>query len=200
MNTSVNDPARSRTAGQSRTQGRVLALQRLYSFEQNHYVDDGLLAPDETLEGVEPEAIVFATELFDGFRKERAAVDAAVDARLENWTIQRLAVLDRAILRLGAFEILYCPGTPPKVAINEYIEIAKGFGSEAKTTKLVNGVLDRLARDSHATGMKPAKDLAKEPPKDSVKDLAKDATKDLTKESGPKPAEPISAPPRTRGF
>lgn len=195
----MTDAARSRTAGQSRTQGRILALQRLYSFEQNHYVDDGLLAPDETLEGVEPEAIAFATELFDGFRKERTAVDAAVDARLENWTIQRLAVMDRAILRLGAFEILYCPGTPPKVAINEYIEIAKGFGSEAKTTKLVNGVLDRIARDAHATGMKPAKDL---PPKDSKDAVSKDAAPKVTDQrpTAAKPSEPESAPPRPRGF
>ncbi len=131
----------------TRGPGRVLALQQLYSFEQNHYKDDGCLTPDELLEGIDEESIAFAQELFSGFQAERTAVDAAVDQRLENWTIQRLAVLDRAILRLGAFEILYRPDTPPKVAINEYIEIAKLFGSEAKTAKLVNGVLDKIARE-----------------------------------------------------
>jgi transcription antitermination protein NusB len=131
----------------SRGPGRVLALQLLYSFEQNHYHDDGCLVPDEANDGMDGESIAFAKELFAGFQAERAAIDAAVDQRLENWTIQRLAVLDRAILRLGAFEIIYCPDTPPKVAINEYIEIAKRFGSEAKTAKLVNGVLDRIARE-----------------------------------------------------
>ncbi|MBA2479379.1 MAG: transcription antitermination factor NusB [Planctomycetes bacterium] len=131
----------------ARGPGRVLALQHLYSFEQNHYRDDGCLVPDEAREGVDDESIAFAKELFEGFQTERPAIDAAVDQRLENWTIQRLAVLDRAILRLGAFEIIYRPDTPPKVSINEYIEIAKRFGSEAKTAKLVNGVLDRIARE-----------------------------------------------------
>ena len=85
--------------------------------------------------------------LLVGFAKERPAVDAAIDKRLDNWTIHRLAVADRALLRLGAFEILYCADTPPKVSINEYIELAKRYGSEAKTPKLVNAVLDKIARE-----------------------------------------------------
>jgi N utilization substance protein B len=139
----------------ARTAGRVLALQLVYSFEQNHYADDGHLVPSEAQAGVEPDAARFACELFDGFVAERVAVDAAVDQRLENWTIQRLSVIDRAILRLGAFELLYRPATPAKVAINEWIELAKAFGSEAKTPKLVNGVLDRIAREHGLGGMKP---------------------------------------------
>jgi transcription antitermination protein NusB len=135
------------SANAARNAGRALALQLLYSFEQNHYQDDGQLLPDDISEDIDAEAIAFAKTLFEGFRTERPAVDAAVDARLENWTIHRLAVLDRAILRLGAYEILYSKDTPPKVAINECIELAKRFGSEVKTAKLVNGVLDRIARE-----------------------------------------------------
>ena len=132
---------------QQRSQARETALQLIYSFEQNKYVDDGMLMPLDDTEALTPETLAIAREIFTGFAKERAAVDAAVDKRLENWTIHRLAVADRALLRLGAFEILYCPDTPPKVAINECIELAKRYGSDAKTAKLVNGVLDKIARE-----------------------------------------------------
>jgi N utilization substance protein B len=148
------EPSR-RAAAAARSSGRSLALQLLYSFEQNHYKDDGLLVTDETTEETGEAGTLFAHALFTGFCGERAAVDAVVDKRLENWTIQRLAVIDRAILRLGAYELLHRSDTPPKVAINEWIELAKAFGSEAKTSKLVNGVLDRIARDHEITGLKP---------------------------------------------
>jgi N utilization substance protein B len=137
-----------------RTRGRELALQLLYSFEQNRYVDDGMLLPADASDGLDPEAQAFALTLFRGFAAERPAVDAAVDQRLDNWTIHRLAVADRAVLRLGAYELLYCADTPPKVAINEYIELAKQFGSDAKTAKLVNGVLDRIAREHRGVAPK----------------------------------------------
>lgn len=139
----------------ARSRGRELAVQRLYSFEQNKYIDDGMLLPFDATEGMDNESIEFAGTLQTGFAKERTAVDAAVDKRLENWTIHRLAVADRAILRLGAYEIIYCADTPPKVTINEYIELAKKYGSEAKTPKLVNAVLDKIARDHRPGTVKP---------------------------------------------
>jgi len=131
----------------ARSRGRVLAVQMLYAFEQNHYLDDGVLVPEDILADCDEGAQSFARDIFQGFCAQRPAVDAAVDTRLDNWSISRLAVLDRSLLRLGSYELLYCADTPPKVAINEYIELAKQFGSEAKTTKLVNGVLDRIARE-----------------------------------------------------
>jgi len=137
-----------------RSRGRELALQMLYSFEQNKFIDDGMLVTTDATDGMEPESLAFAQTLLAGFAKERLAIDAAVDKRLENWTIHRLAVADRAILRLGAFEILYCPDTPAKVAINEYIELSKRYGSEAKTPKLVNAVLDKIAREHRAGDVK----------------------------------------------
>lgn len=142
----------ARSQAKIRSAGRAVAVQLLYAYEQNKYVDDGLLLTDDApAEGSDdPAALAFARELFDGFVANRVPVDASIDKRLENWTIHRLAVADRSVLRLGAFEILYRTDTPPKVAINEAIELAKRFGSEEKTAKLVNGVLDRLARDHRA--------------------------------------------------
>ncbi len=135
---------------EARSRGRELALQLMYSFEQNKFVDDGMLLPADAIDGLDSESVEFARALQNGFAKERPAVDSAVDKRLENWTIHRLAVADRAILRLGAYEILYCADTPVKVAINEYIELAKRYGSEAKTPKLVNAVLDKIAKEHRA--------------------------------------------------
>jgi N utilization substance protein B len=139
---------------EARSRGRELALQLLYSFEQNKFIDDGMLLPADATDGLEMESVEFARMLQGGFAKERPAVDSAVDKRLENWTIHRLAVADRAILRLGAYEILYCSDTPAKVAINEYIELAKRYGSEAKTPKLVNAVLDKIAKEHRAGDVK----------------------------------------------
>ena len=135
----------------ARSRGREVAVQLLDSFEQNKYVDDGQLMPSEEAGEAGEEVVAFARDLLSGFIKERTAVDANVDKRLDNWTIHRLAVADRAVLRLGAYELLYCSDTPVKVAINEYIELAKKYGSEAKTAKLVNAVLDRIARESRTT-------------------------------------------------
>jgi N utilization substance protein B len=82
---------------------------------------------------------------------ERPAVDATIDKRLQNWTLARMAVLDRSILRLGCYELLYRADTPTRVIINEWIELAKSYGSEGRTAGLVNGVLDRIAKD-HRSG------------------------------------------------
>jgi N utilization substance protein B len=134
----------------ARSRGRAVAIQLLYSFEQNHYRDDGDLLVDDALVDLSEAARAFADELFKGWQAQRTAIDAALDGRLDNWSLVRLAVVDRSILRLGCFELIYSPQVPPKVAINEYIELAKQFGSDAKTAKLVNGVLDRIAREHRA--------------------------------------------------
>lgn len=154
-------PAVATIARQARTTGRQRCIQLLYAWEQNRFVDDGhlLTSPDGEALALDEEAaaLAFARALFALVDKDRTAIDAAIDQRLDNWTIHRLAVTDRAILRLGAAELLYCPDTPPRVAINEAIELAKQFGSDARTAKLINGVLDRLARDLRPGEVKPAK-------------------------------------------
>lgn len=142
----------TRMVVRQRRAARVRALQLLYAFEQKHYEDDERLAVAISADGERDEVLPaaaeeLARELYIGFRIERSAVDAVIDARLHNWTLHRLAVVDRGILRLGAYELLYRADVPAKVAINEAIELAKQFGSDAKTAKLVNGVLDKIARD-----------------------------------------------------
>ena len=82
----------------------------------------------------------FANRLFEGTAKDAAALDEAIAKHTENWRIERLAAIDRAILRLGIYELRGAE-TPPKVVLNEAVELAKKFSSE-ESGAFVNGVLD----------------------------------------------------------
>ncbi|MBN2023496.1 MAG: transcription antitermination factor NusB [Pirellulales bacterium] len=99
---------------------------------------------------VDEDAVEFARGLVAGVRKNRRELDEAIAASAENWTLERMAVTDRCVLRLGAYEILLSE-TPAAVAIDEAIELAKRFGA-AQSPQFVNGVLDRLIRQREASG------------------------------------------------
>jgi N utilization substance protein B len=90
----------------------------------------------------DPESIDFGRSLLAGVRKHREEIDKLLVERADNWTMERMAVTDRNILRLGAFEMLY-GGTPDRVAINEAVELAKRYGAK-QSPHFVNGVLDRF--------------------------------------------------------
>lgn len=92
-----------------------------------------------------PELVRFGTQLTQGIEANRAELDRRLEGALRNWKLNRLSTTDRNVLRLAAFEILKFD-TPPKVAINEAIELARRFGSK-DSASFVNGVLDRLYHD-----------------------------------------------------
>jgi transcription antitermination protein NusB len=128
-----------------RSRAREVALQLLFQHDLNpnlprpaveRFAHDRLNDPD--LRG-------FALALYDGVLAHGAEVDRRVGECAENWRLPRMPALDRNVLRLGAFELLYAADTPASVAINEAIELARRFGS-ADSPAFVNGVLDRLAR------------------------------------------------------
>jgi N utilization substance protein B len=77
-----------------------------------------------------------------GVRRNQSELDAQLVQIADNWSLERMAATDRNVLRLGAYEMLY-GGTPPRVAINEAVELAKRFGS-ANSAPFVNGILDKL--------------------------------------------------------
>src|SRR5207302_7709840 len=81
--------------------------------------------------------------LIDGVHANQPRIDALISEVAENWRLDRMAAIDRNILRLGAYEMLYCPEVPTKVAINEALELAKRY-STAQSSRFVNGILDRL--------------------------------------------------------
>ena len=87
----------------------------------------------------------FAEELVRGVEAHLPEIDSAIRTQLENYTLGRLSAVDRNILRLGVYEILYSSHIPPQAAINEAIEIAKRFGNE-DSPRFVNGVLDRILK------------------------------------------------------
>ena len=87
---------------------------------------------------------MFAQSLLDGVIGHRDQIDEQLKKIAENWKLGRMARIDRNILRLGAYEILFAD-TPDRVAINEAIELAKRYGNE-QSSQFVNGILDRLLK------------------------------------------------------
>jgi transcription antitermination protein NusB len=90
----------------------------------------------------------FTEELTRGTRENIAAIDARLKKSAENWDIRRMGVIDRNVMRLAVYEMLYRPDIPPAVSINEAVDIAKFFSS-TESGKFVNGVLDRIRKDIH---------------------------------------------------
>lgn len=128
-----------------RTHAREVALQLLFQHDLNPAIgrEDVLRFTREQLG--EDELATFALTLYDGARSRRDDIDGRLSRAAENWRLPRMAVIDRNILRLGAYE-LDSPDTPASVTLNEAIELARRFGS-ADSPSFVNGVLDRLHRE-----------------------------------------------------
>jgi transcription antitermination protein NusB len=126
-----------------RSRAREIVLQVLYEDDLNP--DRSPEVADRFLTSrlsKEPELVDFARSLLAGVRKHRAEIDRLLVERADNWTLERMAVTDRNILRLGAYEMLH-GGTPERVAINEAVELAKRYGAK-QSPHFVNGVLDRF--------------------------------------------------------
>lgn len=126
-----------------RSRAREVVLQLLYQDDLNPQSDQqaALQFLRERLNKDE-ELIGFAKSLLDGVRAQRGDLDRRLSERADNWSLERMAVTDRNVLRLGAYEILFTD-TPGPVAINEALELAKRFGAR-QSAQFVNGILDRL--------------------------------------------------------
>ncbi|WP_080799501.1 transcription antitermination factor NusB [Arabiibacter massiliensis] len=128
-----------------RTRARREALQVLYSSEitdespaaiaegANRLAEDGPLPP-------------YALALVRGVEAHRCAIDEHLAATSENWSLMRMPIVDRSILRLATYEMMYVDDVPTSVAINEAVELAKDFGGEDESPRFVNGVLGRIAK------------------------------------------------------
>jgi len=89
----------------------------------------------------------FANRLASGVEQNREKIDTIIRESSHNWRLERMALVDRNVLRLAVFELLYCEDIPRKVSLNEAIELGKKFGS-SDSGAFINGVLDRIARAS----------------------------------------------------
>ncbi len=125
-----------------RHKAREVALQMLFQKDLNPDVAPDLIR-EQIQEALKDEQLCrFAWSLFAGVTESRSVIDEKIEAVAANWTVGRMPTTDRNAIRLGAFELLYTD-TPPRVAIDEALELAKSFGS-ANSSAFVNGVLDRL--------------------------------------------------------
>ena len=97
----------------------------------------------------DPALQTFCLSLNDGVFTHLAEIDERLAAAAENWRLSRMTTVDRNVLRLGAYELLYAADTPPNVVLDECIELARRYGS-ADSPAFVNGVLDRLKTTMNA--------------------------------------------------
>ncbi|HEX5448240.1 MAG TPA: transcription antitermination factor NusB [Candidatus Saccharimonadales bacterium] len=146
--------------------GRIVALQTLYEEDFRLEVGDPGLDLNEVLErniGRYDETIEdkgFITELVKGVKKHQTTLDDTIRPVAPEWPIEQIARMDRIILRVGVYELLFEKGVPPKVAINEAVELAKAFGGD-NSSKFINGVLGTVLR---ATETGPKKKVSKRAP------------------------------------
>ncbi|MBI3300328.1 MAG: transcription antitermination factor NusB [Elusimicrobia bacterium] len=126
-----------------RRQGRETALQALY------LSDTGKMSVAEavlivTAGGpIDEKTLEFARALAEGTASHIADLDVHIQEIAQNWSLERMATVDRNLLRLASFELIFHPQTPVRVVIDEAIEIAKSFSS-AESSKFINGILDKI--------------------------------------------------------
>ena len=125
-----------------RRRAREITLQILYQIDLNPTTDEGVIEAFLRDRLRDVELIEFARSLVNGVRRNRVELDTQLEQTADNWNLQRMAAIDRNVLRLGAYEILFA-ATPQRVAINEAVELAKRFGG-ADSSRFVNGILDRF--------------------------------------------------------
>lgn len=131
-----------------RSRAREVAFQVLYQDDQNPHCSPSIGEQLIQQRLRSSDLADFARILVAGVRRHRQDVDVRIEQTAANWSLKRMAVTDRNVLRLGAYEILFSD-TPGKVAVDEAIELAKRFGS-AQSPQFVNGILDKLLNSQPA--------------------------------------------------
>jgi transcription antitermination protein NusB len=134
-----------------RRRSREIALQILYRIDMTECPPDEAIALHYELitpgtdHEVQASLLVrpFAEHLVRGVYLHQAEIDQIIVSASDHWRLDRMSLVDRNILRIALFEMLYCPDVPPKVSINEAIDIGKKFGSE-DSGAFINGVLDHI--------------------------------------------------------
>jgi len=129
-----------------RRQARIAALQALYELDCTKHDVETILAHLKAEETLPQEALSFSEELVKGVLQNKSELDALIKKFAPAFPVEQMSIIDRNILRLAIFEILFNDKTPFKVAINEAVELAKEFGSDA-SPRLINGVLGSITTE-----------------------------------------------------
>jgi N utilization substance protein B len=142
-----------------RRKSRGSALQVLYQL--NITKQDATTAFSQFEEHFLPDGMAddFVKRLVHGVLEHRLELDGLIERYSEHWRIDRIDMIDRNILRMALFELLYCEDIPPKVTINEAIDLGKRFGSE-DSGSFINGILDRVQNEvvKKPVGPKPSEE------------------------------------------
>lgn len=133
-----------------RRKARETALQVLYKTDISEgRAGEGPLEFDSLVEGTE--ARRYCEALVSGISAKRDEIDAVIERHSENWTVERMAVVDRNVLRIAVYELMYSEDVPYKVAIDEAVELAKLYGTE-ESGAFINGIIDKVRK---SLGKKP---------------------------------------------
>ncbi len=131
----------------TRRQARELALQVLFQQEFVAEINaaQALKNFKEAFEAPE-EVWTYATQILEGISSKKAEIDSLIEKNSAHWRMPRMALVDRNLLRIGVYEIVYSDGeVPPKAALNEAIEISKKYGT-TDSSSFINGILDQILR------------------------------------------------------
>lgn len=138
----------------SRREGREAAVQFLYQRDLNTGATAETIAEFWELRPANKQVREFGLNLAQGVLSQQEVIDERIRQAASNYDLYRIAAVDRNILRIAIYEMLFCPEVPPVVSINEAIEIAKRFGTE-ESGRFVNGILDRIRGELPRSGRGP---------------------------------------------
>jgi len=131
-----------------RTKAREFALQILYQMDitkDSTSVSLENFWEAHSQEDIEKEIQNFTKDLVEGVAANLEVINSKISQYASNWKLERMAVVDRNIMRLGCFELLFCDDIPPKVSINEAVELAKKYSGQ-EAGKFVNAILDKISK------------------------------------------------------
>lgn len=135
----------------SRRKARDISFKYIYSTlygdsEVCDVIESIITADSEEVQTLEEEEKKYFDKVTLGIKENQEAIDKMILSKLKNWTIERIFKIDLAILRLAVYEIIYFEDMPPKVAVNEAVELAKKYGNDT-SSNFVNGVLREIIKD-----------------------------------------------------
>jgi N utilization substance protein B len=129
-----------------RRRGREAALRMLFEIDVGKTPPEAVVARQLAESELDPESLEFARRLVEGTLAERQRIDELLGGYAREWSLSRMANVDRNVLRLAAYEILYLPDIPASVSVDEAVELAKKY-STGESGKFVNGILGNLIRE-----------------------------------------------------
>ncbi|MGB2696333.1 MAG: transcription antitermination factor NusB [Candidatus Zixiibacteriota bacterium] len=129
-----------------RRKARELVLKSLYSYEITSIEPNSIMSDLLSKSTLDSPSRLFASQLFQKVLENIKSIDNMIRECVRNWDINRLAIIDKNVIRMGISELLFFSDIPQKVSIDEAIELAKKYGSE-DSGSFVNGVLDHIAKN-----------------------------------------------------